>query len=174
MAKVWRVLAVLAVVLSAHQSCGEDFERTLSSKPRQSGPKVGIVGAGVGGAISAFLLRRLLGPKAEIFVYASPVENMQLGFVERTALTLSVPVPYSLAHGPVGGRTQTFTYDDQVQVSHISNLFWHACWATLSTSHHLPAELRFPDPSWRLTIAWRLVETLAGCGYLPLSKHASA
>ena len=108
---------MLAVVLSAHQGCGEVVEQTLSSKPRQSGPKVGIVGAGVGGAISAFLLRRLLGPKAEIFVYASPVGFLQLGRVARTALTLSASVPYSLADGPVGGRTQTFTYDDQVQVS---------------------------------------------------------
>lgn len=70
MPKFWSLLAVLAAALSVSLATTETVQQMVSSTLERPSPKVGVVGAGMGGAISAFLLRRLLGPKAEIFVYA--------------------------------------------------------------------------------------------------------
>ena len=70
MAKAWTLLVVLAAVLNVRLATAETVQQLAASTVDRSGPKVGVVGAGMGGAISAFLLRRLLGPTAEIFVYA--------------------------------------------------------------------------------------------------------
>ncbi len=69
-AEIMTKLLTGALFLSAVLSSGlcHSVEREKSTEDTKPGPKVGIVGAGVGGAISAFFLRRLLGPTAEIFV----------------------------------------------------------------------------------------------------------
>ncbi|KAK9823597.1 hypothetical protein WJX72_004119 [[Myrmecia] bisecta] len=59
-------------------------------------PRIAVVGAGVGGACSAHFLRELLGPDAAIHVFDK---------------------------GPVGGRTQTLTYDGLVLEAGASIVF---------------------------------------------------
>ena len=70
MARLLEVLGVLAVLATTCSSAPVAPGTNAQTKQdQQIGPKVGIVGAGVGGSVAAFLLRRLLGPTAKIFVY---------------------------------------------------------------------------------------------------------